>query len=108
MRGEDEVEAAKCYRRAEEWATYIRRGASGRGSHGSESTSEYLLVEAAGAVLPSGTPVLMLLNRFSMEELADIRAAMDLIGYDQWYWAPKQRAESSLANKPIRSRRNKR
>jgi hypothetical protein len=77
---------AESYQRAEEWAPYIKRGASGRGPHGSESSSEYLLVLAAGTTLPNGEPVLKLLDRFSVDELAGIKRSMEMLGPDVWYW----------------------
>lgn len=78
--------------RAEQWVAYIKRGASGGGPRGTESGGEYLIVEAAGTVLPSGDPVLMLLHRFSLQELADIQRAMDMLGHDGWYYPVKRRA----------------
>ena len=74
------------YRRGDEWAPYIKRGASGRGAYGSESSGEYLLVLAAGATLPNGEPVLKLLDRFSVNELADIKRSMESLGPNVWYW----------------------
>lgn len=76
---------------AEEWIPYIKRGASGRGPLGTESGGEYVLVEAAGTILPGGEPVLMLIHRFSLDELADIKRAMQLVGFDCWYHLAKEK-----------------
>jgi hypothetical protein len=72
--------------RAAAWAGLIKRGASGKGAHGTESTGEYLMVIAAGQMLPTGDPVLTVLDRYSLDELIDIRAAMDKMGRDGWYY----------------------
>jgi len=79
---------------AEQWVDYIRRGASGKGARGTESTGEYLVIQAAGTLLPSGDPALYLLHRFSIDELADLQKALDIVGMDVWYHGLKQRLSS--------------
>lgn len=83
--------------RAESRIPYIVRGASGQGPRGTESTGEYLLVEAAGTVLPGGDAVLMLLHRFSLAELGDIQRAMVLVGFDCWCYPVEARAREERA-----------
>jgi hypothetical protein len=49
---------------AARWEALIRRGASGKGARGTESSGEYLMIVAASQMLPSGDPVLSILNRY--------------------------------------------
>jgi hypothetical protein len=73
-------------RRAAAWAGLIGRGASGKGARGTGSSGEYLMIIAAGQMLPNGDPVLTLLDRYSLEELIDIRTAMKGMGREGWYY----------------------
>jgi hypothetical protein len=73
-------------RRAAAWGALIKREASGEGPRGTESTGEYLMVVAAGQMLPTGDPVLSILDRYSMDEVVDIRTAMQEMGRDAWYY----------------------
>jgi hypothetical protein len=52
-------------RAADRWRFLIERGASGKGTIGTESTGEAFIVELAGTLLPCGMPALELLHRFS-------------------------------------------
>jgi hypothetical protein len=70
--------------RASAWDALIKRGASGKGARGTESTGEYLMVVAAGQMLPTGDPVLTILDRYSLEEIIDIRNAMENMGFAGW------------------------
>jgi hypothetical protein len=72
--------------RAAAWEALIKRGASGEGPRGTESTGEYLIVVAADQMLASGDPALTILDRYSLEELIDIRAAMKKMGHEGWYY----------------------
>ena len=72
--------------RAASWGALIRRGASGKGARGTESTGEYLMVIAADQMLPSGDPVLTILDRYSLDEIIDIRTAMEGMGREGWYY----------------------
>lgn len=87
-------------RRAKDWTDYILRGASGRGPVGTESSGEHLVVMAAGACLPDGVPVLSLLYRFSIDELADIQRALDMIGHCGWYYPVKARQDPNVDGEP--------
>ncbi|WP_439923883.1 hypothetical protein [Nitrobacter sp. JJSN] len=44
------------------------------------------MVIAADQMLASGDPVLTILDRYSLEELIDIRTAMQEMGRDGWYY----------------------
>ena len=50
----------------------IKRGASGEGAIGTESTGENFVVELAGIMLPCGMPALELLHCFSWSEIQAI------------------------------------
>jgi hypothetical protein len=77
--------------RAEQWVPYMLRGISGEGPLGTESSGEYLIVEAAGTLLPSGEPVLTLFHRFWTEEMGDLQRALDVVGINTWRYALKHR-----------------
>lgn len=95
---DDEIEPKRDFN-AEAWIPYIRRGASGQGPRGTESTGEYLLVEAAGTVLPGGDAVLTLFNRFSLSELGDIQRAVALVGFECWCYPVEARARKERSEK---------
>jgi hypothetical protein len=86
----DEIEPKRDWH-AEGWVPFIKRGASGRGPRGTESGGEYVLVEVAGTILPGGEPALMLIHRFSLDELAAVKRAMNLVGFDCWYHLAKEK-----------------
>ncbi len=77
-------------RAAERWKHLIARGASGKGTIGTESTGETFIVELAGTLLPCGKPALELFDRFSWSELEAIHDAVRSMGPDGWYWPLKQ------------------
>ena len=72
-------------------ATLIKRGVEEGDTYGTESSGEALLVMAAASLLKNGEPALELLWKFSMLELAGIRAAMEEVGPELWYYALKRR-----------------
>jgi hypothetical protein len=85
LRLQKERRAART-RAAKGWTWYIARGASGKGTVGTESTGERLIVDLADTRLPCGKPALELLDRFSNFEIEAIRDAMKAMGPDGWYW----------------------
>jgi hypothetical protein len=73
-------------RAADDWRFLIERGASGKGTIGTESTGEAFIVELAGTLLPCGLPALELFDRFSAREIEEIHDAVKSMGRDAWYW----------------------
>lgn len=70
----------------ESWqARLIRRGVEDGDIRGTESSGEALLVYAAASKLKNGEPALELLWKFSIDELAGIKAAMEEMGAEAWY-----------------------
>ena len=69
----------------------IRRGVEEGDIRGTESSGEALLTYAAASKLSNGEPALELLSRFSLDELRDIKRAMDLMGPEGWYYPLKLR-----------------
>lgn len=76
----------------ESWqAGLIRRGVEEGDIRGTESSGEALLVYAAASKLKNGEPALELISRFSITELAAIKAAMEEMGAEGWYYPVKAR-----------------
>jgi hypothetical protein len=76
----------------ESWqARLIRRGVEEGDISGTESSAEALLVHAAASTLKNGEPALELLSKFSLDELAGIKKAMDELGPEGWYYPLKRR-----------------
>jgi hypothetical protein len=86
-------------RAADDWRFLIERGASGKGTIGTESTGEAFIVELAGTLLPCGMPALELLNRFSWREIEEIRDALQGMGLDGWYWPVRERGQDKRPGK---------
>jgi hypothetical protein len=78
-------------RAADHWRFLIERGASGKGTIGTESTGEAFIVELAGTLLPCGLPALELFDRFSGREIEEIHDAVQSMGRDAWYWPLRAR-----------------
>lgn len=93
---------------AAQWKYYIERGASGKGTIGTESTGETFIVELAGTLLPCGMPALELLARFSWSEIEAISDAVQFMGREGWYWPlikAKQDSETSRKRRSSTSSR---
>jgi hypothetical protein len=76
----------------ESWqARLIRRGVEEGDIRGTESSGEALLVHAAASKLNNGEPALEILWKFSLDELAGIKRAMEEMGAEGWYYPLKRR-----------------
>lgn len=82
-------------RAADDWRFLIERGASGKGTIGTESTGEAFIVELAGTLLPCGLPALELFDRFSGREIEEIHDAVKSMGRDAWYWPLRARRKDA-------------
>jgi hypothetical protein len=79
---ETQLKARDC--RAAAWEALIKRGASGEGRNGVDWGVSGC--SCCRSDVGKRDPALTILDRYSLEELIDIRAAMKKMGHEGWYY----------------------